>query len=221
MMFHVLFLNGVSRFVSVEVSMSASDKGLLKRAVDAAEEAVEIAKRTRVAQEELSEKVDVMFEIVEQGAVRTQECVALLEGLDGRMRSLKSVAAAAGDGTASRGAGSGGGRTFEDFLNSAVSSQSMKGAIVKRVMGDGDAGGFFTSSDKTRLVIAIHQEFVKKGGVDKSELNPVDAAAAASWVSIGSFATAIATLRGVVKREGTPLCVFLLCTPDAYHAPFS
>ena len=51
-------------------------------------------------QEDLSEKVDAISEIVAQGAVRTEECLTQLEALADRMTSLKSVAATAGGGTA-------------------------------------------------------------------------------------------------------------------------
>ena len=111
------------------------DRLLLKRAVDAAEEGVEIAKSTRVMQEDLSEKVDAISEIVAQGAVRTEECVTQLEALADRMTSLQSVAAAAGDGTASSGPGKTGVELpFPTFVENTAGSQTIKGAVVQVAM---------------------------------------------------------------------------------------
>ena len=68
-------------------------------------------------------------------------------------------------------------------------------------------------ADKTQLVRTLHEEYKNKSGADQTALTAVGAADAATWESVASFASAIATKRGDAKKEGACLCLFFLPCP--------
>ena len=102
--------------------------------------------------------------------------------------SLKeALQANRGTATASSGPGKTGSvLSFFNYVENVVASQTLKSAIVQLANED----SYCMSSDKTKLVMVLYQQYQKKAGVDKRDFTAVEAATAASWPAVCSIATA-------------------------------
>jgi hypothetical protein len=184
-------------------AFTASEKAGLKRGLDATEEST---KRLCSAAQDIMEKLGQLEEITTQSARDNGEILTRLEDLEAILASFKEVLAAnRGTATASSGPGKTGGElSFSTFVENVVASLTLKAAVVQLALED----SFCISSDKPKLVVVLHQQYLKKAGVDKRDFTPVEAASAASWAAVGSIATALATKRRDVKNFCTSVCLF-------------